>query len=270
MRGSCGGATFGSTGTGSSFHRSQDPGCQHAVMHPGHWATSRGCRGRPTFSSSPLQRWLSKLPQGPLIAAEHPSFFDLFKATSYFLGFPDGAPGGRAERGITYRHQDLGARITKVVFGTERVQIEVDGNQLTDTVLEVAGTVTGQALHFKAGSPQAADFVFPGGLPRSAWVLVRRGGSWPDRRFLRWPYATDEQDGVEEEPAEVDPAWSSTSCENGRASESSSSGRCQTTPTTSSSGSWRPLQHSRMARRHTVLFGITDEYKVIGVPRSGG
>src|SRR4029077_13708038 len=35
------------------------------------------------------------------------------------------------------------------------------------------------------------------GLPPGAWVVLRRGNEWLDRKFLSWPYVRREQGGVE-------------------------------------------------------------------------
>jgi hypothetical protein len=145
------------------------------------------------------------MPQEPLLASNEPSFFQYYNAASYFLGFPTGAPGGRAERGVVFRHQDMRGRITRVLFGNERVHVECDGSDLEGLILEVAGNAPGPTRRLSRSTPHSADFSFPEGLPAGAWVLLRTEERWLDRRFLKWPYSREDQVGVEEEQIEPDP-----------------------------------------------------------------
>jgi hypothetical protein len=211
-----------------------------------------------------------QMPSESLMAPGQPTFYDFYAAASYFWGFLDGAPGGQGQRGVVYRHQDLGLRITRVVYGPERVHVEVEGPELAGKVLEVASVQPGPRIELTGETPYQADFSFPGGLSRSTWVLIRDDKTWLDRRFVNWPQSRNDQDDVVEEQAEIDPSSMIEYYLQHREGYQVEFKRAL------------PEQTDELVKRvmktvaafangdgGTLLFGITKEDEVIGVDRAG-
>ena len=138
--------------------------------------------------------------QPDVLAADgYPTFMNLYAAAAYFFWLRRDPYGGQLPQGITYRHQDTAARINHVRFGSEQVVVEVEGTQLAGTTVEVAGEVPGPSKRLSRRSNRRVRFALPEGLPPAPFVLVRRGGEWLDRRYLKWPHARGDQPDVEEE-----------------------------------------------------------------------
>lgn len=101
------------------------------------------------------------------------------------------------------------------------------------------------------------------GLPAGAWVLVRRGSEWLDRRFLTWPWARGEEQGVEiDVPARTkieafiaNRENSSTELKRQVPDNDDSRARVMKTVCAFANGDGG-----------SILFGIDDEYQVVGVP----
>jgi hypothetical protein len=206
-------------------------------------------------------------PSDILAADDYPTFFNLHAAASYFFWLDRTPVGGTVHRGITYRHQDMSARITRIVFGLHLVHVELDGDGLAGATLEVAGDVPGPTKRLTGRSPQSADFDFSEGLPPQAWVVLRRGSTWLDRRFLKWPYAGGLEPGVEEESVEVDPASmldyfldrrEDAQVEFKRDLPGGTDAHARTVMKTVSAFA--------NGDGGTLLFGISDEYEAVGVP----
>jgi len=83
--------------------------------------------------------------------------------------------------------------------------VEVDGDSLVGTTVEVAGEVPGPSRRLTRRSRPTVRFQLPDGLPSGAFVIIRRGGQWLDRRFLKWPYARGDHPDVEEELVQIEP-----------------------------------------------------------------
>ena len=69
-------------------------------------------------------------------------------------------------------------------------------------VVELAGNQPGPVHRLTSNHPRAISFPLPSGVLDGSWVLLRKGDEWLDRRFLTWPYAQQQQPGVE---IEVEP-----------------------------------------------------------------
>lgn len=206
-------------------------------------------------------------PQDVLAAEGYPTFFNFYAAAAWYFYLDRSPAGGAVPRGITYRHQDTSARITRVRFGNERVLVEVDGDRLAGTTVEVAGEVPGPSNRLTSRSRRTIQFQLVDGLPPGAFVLIRRGGQWLDRRFLRWPYARGDHPEVEEEEVEIEPASKLEFFVEGRETQ-------QVEFKTGFPGDTDDLKKKVMKTvaafangdGGSLLFGITNEYEAIGVP----
>ncbi|MGH9105656.1 MAG: hypothetical protein ACRDZX_07440, partial [Acidimicrobiales bacterium] len=75
---------------------------------------------------------------------------------------------------------------------------------MADMVVEMASDVPGVsqpalvAPGESDGDLLSACVDFPGALERNACVLLKRGKTWIDRRFLNWGYRTAADEGTEE------------------------------------------------------------------------
>jgi hypothetical protein len=106
-------------------------------------------------------------------------------------------------RELVGRLQDRRGRISGVHVRPTEMRVQVDGDALKGTVVELAGYQPGPLARLSASRLQRLRFPLPGGLPDGAWVVLRRDDEWLDRRFLAWPYARERQPGVE---IEIEPA----------------------------------------------------------------
>lgn len=205
-----------------------------------------------------------QLPQEPLIAPGEPSFFRYDDAASDFFG----RPGGKALRGIVYRHQEQRARITRVVFGLERVQVWVEGEDLVGLSVEVAGNTPGQIQAISSENQGPLSFDFPDGLPERPWVLLRTDYEWLDRRFLHWPYSIGDQPDVEEEEVEPDPTSMIDFFLQRREGPQVEFKRGLPEDTDELiKRVMKSVAAFANGEGGTILFGITKEYEVIGVDR---
>ena len=137
-------------------------------------------------------------PPEPLIADGAPSFHTHAKAASHFFGVDFGS-GGLADRACRIRVQDLGGRIASVVVGVTGIGVTVDGLAIQGATVELASDVEGPTERIAGHDPTTVTFLLAGAPPLNAWVVLRRGSSWIDRKFLRTVYSMDADAGVEYE-----------------------------------------------------------------------
>jgi hypothetical protein len=217
-----------------------------------------------TLSNPPVNQYQ---PQEILAADGYPTFFNFYAAAAWFFWLDRNPVGGSVNRGTTYRHQDTSARIIRVVFGKERVQVEVDGDGLAGTTVEVAGDVPGPSKRLTRRLSPTVRFQLPDGLPSGAFVIIRRGGQWLDRRFLKWPYARGDHPDVEEEAVEIEPESKLDFFVESRESQqvefkSGLPGETDEHKKTV----MKTVAAFANGEGGSLLFGITKEYEVIGVP----
>jgi hypothetical protein len=99
-----------------------------------------------------------------------------------------------------YRRQDNRGRISGVRITQDEVVVDVRGNAVGGMVVELAADAPGpsQALTANRGSSaKAVTFPLQSGLPRGAWVLLRRSDEWIDRRYLTGPWGRVPEADVE-------------------------------------------------------------------------
>jgi hypothetical protein len=129
-----------------------------------------------------------------------PSFVTFDAAAAAFFGIELQSTNMPVVQGVVFRCQDLRGRIDGVRVRKETLDVVVDGNDLGELEVELAGDTPGrsQLTEKKNGvATEPVHFELANGLPSGAWVLLRKGSEWIDRRFLSVPYATGQQAGVE-------------------------------------------------------------------------
>lgn len=156
--------------------------------------------GWPTIEATLQGRWSSQLePPGPFVGDGLPSFLTFYYAAGAFF-LPEGAfATGTATPKIAYRSVDRTGRIRSVRIGGDYIDVEVEGHRLGDLTLELAGDRPGQTQKLNARSaPEVHRFGLPNGLlPSGAWVLLKSGSRWVDRRVLTYPFRRGTDEGVE-------------------------------------------------------------------------
>jgi hypothetical protein len=134
-----------------------------------------------------------------LISDAAPPFLTYYAAASCVFNLANPIGGGRGVGAPTYRHQDKRGRINRVqiVEHSEFVRIELEGSALDGAVVELGGNVPGPLAQLNGDSNQSVDLPIQGGLPNDAFVVLRIGGQWLDRRVLARTYPRASEPGVE-------------------------------------------------------------------------
>ncbi len=147
-----------------------------------------------------LGQWtgVNTQPPEPLIAEGAPSFHTHAKAASHFFGVDFGS-GGLADRAFHFRVQDLAGRIASVVVGVTGMDVLIEGSAIEGAVVELASDIEGPTERVAGHDPVTVTFPQTGPPPPNAWVVLRRGSVWIDRKFLRTIYTTNADPGVEYE-----------------------------------------------------------------------
>ena len=127
-----------------------------------------------------------------------PSFVRFHYAAAPFFSL--GEVSGRSlPQSLVYRHQDRSGRISGVKVAGDEVRVFIEGPAIGGLVVEFAGDAPGPTYQIPdaIGPTETAVFSLEGSLPSGAWVLLRRGSSWVDLRFLTGPWRRNADDGVE-------------------------------------------------------------------------
>ncbi|MEO7261019.1 MAG: ATP-binding protein [Jatrophihabitantaceae bacterium] len=206
-------------------------------------------------------------PPSPLVSAgEAPSFINLYAAATSFFGLGTHAVGGSLPAVALFRWQDLRARINRVNIGPDELSVEVEGDSLRDLTVELAGDRPGTRERLwphRTKRSSIVEFALPEGLPAGAWVLIRRGEEWLDRRHLTWPWARGTEPGVETEidaPTKIGGYIANRenpAVEFKREVPASEDGKARAMKTVCAYAN---------GAGGVMLFGITDDYEVTGVP----
>ncbi len=141
-------------------------------------------------------------PQGHLVSdGDAPSFINFYTAAACFFWLDRQPVGGSLYQGVMYRHQDTRGRLNSVRIADEEIEVEVEGSAIGGMIIELAGDAPGPTQRISNPNSTPAETVrFPlkdGLLPPGAWVLLRRGAEWVDRRFLTVPWTRGVEAGVE-------------------------------------------------------------------------
>lgn len=204
-------------------------------------------------------------PQRPLLSdSGAPSFASFYNAVAAFFGLGPSQPGGAVPSFAVFRRVDTRARINRVEMSEDELLVEVEGTALDGLTVELAGDAPGTAETLKStGASATVTFPLPEGLPPGAWVVVRGGSEWLDRRFLAWPWSRGQEAGVTVEvPAKTKLEAFLAACESDTVEfkqeipeAESTKAKVMKTVCAFANGSGGSL-----------LFGITDDYEVIGLP----
>jgi hypothetical protein len=167
-------------------------------------------------------------PHRPLLSDKGaPSFASFYTAATAFFGLEPGQPSGSLPSFAVFRRVDTAAML-----------------RTKDAVA-------------------AVNFPLPEGLPPGAWVVVRGGSEWLDRRFLAWPQARGQEAGVTVElPAmtKIDvflAARESDTVEVTQESPAAEATRAKVMTTVCAFAN---------GAGGSLLFGITDDCEVVGLP----
>jgi hypothetical protein len=140
-------------------------------------------------------------PQGHLLSVhDAPSFLTMYTAATNFFRMGKQVAGGAVNQAVVYRHQDRRARITHVRIGDDLVEVSVEGAAIDGMTVELPGDSPGpsQRIWEDPIKPvQLVQFELKNRLPPGAWLVVRKGPEWVDRRFLTDPWSREAQSGVE-------------------------------------------------------------------------
>lgn len=140
-------------------------------------------------------------PQGHLVSGgDAPSFINFYTAAACFFWIDREPVGGSLQQGVMYRHQDTRGRINGVRIADDGVEVEVEGSAIDGMIVELAGEAPGTRQRIwdrNRARPEAVKFSLEHGLPSGAWVLMRSGAEWIDRRFLTVPWTRGREAGVE-------------------------------------------------------------------------
>jgi hypothetical protein len=130
---------------------------------------------------------------GPLIGIGAPSFFRFQSAAAWFFGVE--LAGRNIDNGPwVFRQQVKGGRILGVRWGATEVRIDFESER--GDAIEVASDEPEPRMvaAAKVDGPQTTTFALPNGMPRNAWVLLRRGTDWLDQRFVNWGFGSEAAD----------------------------------------------------------------------------
>ena len=144
---------------------------------------------------------VTREPQGHLLPTERaPSFLNFYTAAAAFFWLSRQPIGGSVNQGTVYRHQDTRGRINRVSISDDSVEIQVEGAGIDGLIVELAGDSPGPVnrIWTRAGAKtDTLQFSLNEGLPGGAWVVLRNGSEWIDRRFLAVPWTHGVEAGVE-------------------------------------------------------------------------
>lgn len=206
-------------------------------------------------------------PQRPLLSdTGAPSFASFYNAAAAFFGLEPSQPGGSVPSFAAFRRVDTRARINRVKISEDELLVEVEGTSLDGLTIELAGDAPGSAEVLKTHDAIATTtFPLPNGLPLGAWIVVRIGSEWLDRRVLSWPRARGQEAGVTVEVAamtKIDAflaARESDTVEFKRDIPEAESTRAKAMKTVCAFAN---------GSGGSLLFGVTDDYEVVGVPKA--
>ncbi|GAB3805615.1 hypothetical protein GCM10028798_27780 [Humibacter antri] len=212
-----------------------------------------------------LGRLQANEPQRPLLSdSGAPSFASFYNAVAAFFGLGPSQLGGAAPSFAVFRRVDTRARINRVEISEDELLVEVEGTALDGLTVELAGDAPGTAETLKSSEAiVTVTFPLPKGLPPGAWVVVRAGSEWFDRRFLAWPWARGQEVGVTVEvPAKTKIEAFLAARESDTVEFKQEIPEAETTK----AKVMKTVCAFANGSGGSLLFGITDDYEVIGLP----
>lgn len=207
-------------------------------------------------------------PTRPLASDDDaPSFASFYNAAATFFGLGARPVGGSVPTAAVLRWQDTAVRINRVRIAPNELMVDIEGRDFDRLTVELAGDEPGEQQQTWARPGRSAGdtlrFSLPAGLPAGAWVLVRRGSEWLDRRFLTWPWARGLEQGVEVEvPAQTKIEAFIANRENANVEFK----RQVPTDDDSKSRVMKTVCAFANGDGGSILFGIDDDYRIVGLP----
>lgn len=127
-----------------------------------------------------------------------PSFVCFSDGVASFFGFAL-VPGGSVDNmAPVFQRQDLSGRIAGVRLEPSEVVVNLQGVALAGATVELASGSPGPSeLLGGDDARQTVRLPLPGGLPPGAWVVLKRGSEWLDRKFINYPHTINPDPGVE-------------------------------------------------------------------------
>jgi len=138
-------------------------------------------------------------PRDPLLAEGAPTFITFYAAAASFFRFRRQPSSGMVNPIVVYRHIDRSGRIVRVRIADDKVEVEIEGDKIDGLTVELAGDEPGPSERVTAHGQPTTTVELPlhGGPPSGAWVVLKSGTLWVDRRFLTHPYQRGADTGVE-------------------------------------------------------------------------
>jgi len=204
---------------------------------------------------------------GSLIAEGSPSFLRFATAAACFFGVNLDPSGSMDHLRSAFHHQDLSGRIVKVHIKAADVEVDVEGSALNGMTVELASDVPGPSKVLSDEPSQAVHFALAEGMPANAWVVLKVGADWLDRKFLNWPHTIYADSGIE---VVVEPMTELQELVSG--GEGSTVEFKRELPTTGSKGNrnfLRTVSAFANGEGGAILFGVADDGEVVGLSREG-
>lgn len=133
---------------------------------------------------------------GALIG-DGPSFVRFAEAVASFFCFTLGPGGSVDSMSPTFQRQDLAGRISTVRLESAEVSASLEGQALEGMTVELASMEPGPSQILSAAQNEVVHFPLPGALPPGAWIVLKRGSEWIDRKFINYPNTLNPDPGVE-------------------------------------------------------------------------
>jgi Schlafen, AlbA_2 len=204
-------------------------------------------------------------PPGPLVsAADAPSFINFYTAAACFFYLDRQPVGGSLHQGVMYRHQDTRGRLRSVRIAGSEIAVDVEGSDVGAMAVELAGDAPGEVRRLASpdGRSAGVKFTLADGLPAGAWLLLRRGPEWIDRRHLTTPWSRSAEAGVE---YVVEPQTRLEAFLTNRENDMVEFKRQVPSENASKVTAMKTVCAFANGNGGSILFGVDDELGVIGV-----
>ncbi|WP_298445981.1 ATP-binding protein [Ferrimicrobium sp.] len=130
------------------------------------------------------------------LVGDGPSFISFVQAAATYFGNAHVTTGFDNPE-AHFRLTDLRGRITKVLIKAGEIEVHVEGSELEGAMVELASVLPGPSVVLSSKSSQFVRFTLPNGIPDWAWIVLKKGSEWIDRKFLNIPYRQNVDAGVE-------------------------------------------------------------------------
>lgn len=140
---------------------------------------------------------LASRPGSDSLIGDGPSFVSFAQAVAAYFGCPLPTTGSVDNATPMFQLPDLRGRIAKVLLGSADIEVHLEGAGLGGMTVELASVAPGPSEGLSDASPQVVRFPLPHGLPTGAWVVLKQGSEWIDRKLINYPNSLHADPGVE-------------------------------------------------------------------------